>query len=802
MEKLSPALKILLAERLGVDNLADSDTRARQAIRRATLPDNLEAQLLAEPVTVHVWFQGSLAPLEAVGFVPKTQAGSIVIGEIAIADLPSLASLPNVLSVDQPAPPQLALDDSVPETRATQVWSRSGSTFSGLTGNGVIVGVVDTGIDFLHKTFRNPDGTTRILSIWDQTLTPQTGAGEVSPGNIVHPTLGSATLNYGVEYRRDAPGNVPTLKKALENANPRSIVRHQDNDDHGHGTHVASTAAGNGSQNGNCHGEYHYIGVAPKADLIIVRMRGLTKGDPARTGSELINAIRYIADRAGGAPCVINLSLGSSLGPRDGSGVSEIGVDNILTAYNQGFAIVFSAGNAANDSAHAQATVPSGGNLDLKFTVPADNKDTLVLELYYSGTNLNAAIQPPGGTLTSVITAGNTTPFNAINNGGSVTVSNSTNLIRVNLNPPMAGSPPQPSGNNLAGEWTLKLSDTGATGTSFHAWSSAGVQFTTSVSTSSTTNSNSSADNVIVVGAYDLGGFLSSAGMADFSSRGPTLRYPAGDSRNIRPHLSAPGVAITAAAIEKEREGSCCCACCKDFYKDLQGTSMAAPHVTGAVALILEKNRTLSFSAIRDTLRNAARTDVSGVSFPNNDWGWGKLNVKAATDAITAPAPPAAPPTPLMMQEPVLAFTTEPTPLFSLRDRLRSTAEGDRYYRLFDYHFREVRDLINQNKRVAVTWHRHGGSALISLAMAAINAPEVPLPLEFEGRTLYECLWAIASGLRRYGGLDLQQDITATLPLLSLLQQGLSPLQILEALPHFYQITQRPIALMPPSLTV
>jgi subtilisin family serine protease len=306
MEKLSPALKILLAERLGVDNLADSDTRVRQAVRRATLPDNLEAQLLAELVTVHVWFQDSLAPLESVGFVPKTQAGSIVIGEIAIADLPGLASLPNVLSVDQPAPPELALDDSIPEIRANQVWSRSGSTFSGLTGNGVIVGIVDTGVDYLHKTFRNPDGTTRILSIWDQTLTPQ-GA-EASPGNIAHPVLGPATLNYGVEYRRDAPGNVPTLKKALENANPRSIVRHQDTD--GHGTHVASTAAGNGSQNGNCHGEYHYIGVAPKADLIIVRMRGLTKGDPARAGTELIDAIRYIADRVAGAPCVVNLSLG------------------------------------------------------------------------------------------------------------------------------------------------------------------------------------------------------------------------------------------------------------------------------------------------------------------------------------------------------------------------------------------------------------------------------------------------------------------------------------------------------------
>jgi subtilisin family serine protease len=432
MEKLSPALKILLAERLGVDNLTDSDILVRQAIRSATLPDNAEAQLLAELVTVHVWFQDSLDALEAVGFVPKTQAGSIVIGEIAIADLPSLASLPNVLAVDQPAPLRLSLDDSIPEIRANQVWSRSGSAFSGLTGRGVIVGIVDTGVDYLHKTFRNPDGTTRILRLWDQTLTPQ-GA-EASPEGLIHPDLGVAALGYGVEYLNDAPAPAPTIKRALENANPRSIVRHQDDD--GHGTHVASTAAGNGSQNGNCHGEYHYIGVAPKANLIIVRMAGLTKGDPTISGTNvLIDAIRYIADRANGAPCVINLSLGASLGPRDGSGTSEIGVDNILTAYNQGFAIVFAAGNEANDSIHAQATVPSGGNLDLKFTVPADNKETLVLELYYSGANLTAAVQPPSGPLTAVVTAGNTTPFNAINNGGAVTVSNNANLIRVQLYP-------------------------------------------------------------------------------------------------------------------------------------------------------------------------------------------------------------------------------------------------------------------------------------------------------------------------------------------------------------------------------
>jgi hypothetical protein len=130
---------------------------------------------------------------------------------------------------------------------------------------------------------------------------------------------------------------------------------------------------------------------------------------------------------------------------------------------------------------HSQATVPSGGRLDLKLAVPAGNQDTLAIELYYSGANLTAAVQPPGGALTAVVASGNTTPFNVINNGGSVTVSNNANRIRVEFNPPTSGTPPTPSGNNLAGEWTLRLSDTGATATSFHAWSSK-ARFTTFVS--------------------------------------------------------------------------------------------------------------------------------------------------------------------------------------------------------------------------------------------------------------------------------------------------------------------------------
>ena len=111
-----------------------------------------------------------------------------------------------------------------------------------------MVGVVDTGIDIFHHAFRNTDGTTRILSLWDQTLTAQ--AGEAPP----------AGFTFGVEF------TAATINAALTSG--ASSFRSTDTD--GHGSHVAGIAAGNGSASGNCHGTGYYIGVAPAADLVIL----------------------------------------------------------------------------------------------------------------------------------------------------------------------------------------------------------------------------------------------------------------------------------------------------------------------------------------------------------------------------------------------------------------------------------------------------------------------------------------------------------------------------------------------------
>jgi subtilisin family serine protease len=301
---------------------------------------------------------GDIKNLEAFGFKVRTQAGSIVYGSIAFDKLTELAAHEQVIRIEEPSKPRLCLDKSIPDIKANIVRGRSGDAWTGITGSNIIVGIIDTGIDFRHGTFRKADGTTRILKIWDQTLTAVSG--EHTPTNIPasHP-LGAVTLNYGVEYTETQ------INMALNNA---FNVRHKDKE--GHGTHVAGIAAGNGSQNGNCSGAFTFSGVAPEANIIIVRMRGLSDGDPdpISTANHFIEALRYFENeaRADAAatpprprrPMVVNMSLGSWWGSRDGTHPDAVSIDNIANANANGFIMVKSAGNEANKRRHVHGSVP------------------------------------------------------------------------------------------------------------------------------------------------------------------------------------------------------------------------------------------------------------------------------------------------------------------------------------------------------------------------------------------------------------------------------------------------------------
>ena len=310
-----------------------------------------------EPLYVAVKFSGSVSALKSAGLEIAEIAGGFAYGKTNVAGLVALDRDPQVISVEKLRRHRIHLDDSVPELKADQVWSRSGDNFTGYTGKDVIVGIIDTGIDFRHAAFQHADGTTRIHKIWDQTLTAQ--GGETVPGPInraslldpLNPPGTPIALGYGVEY------DAGQIKAALtDDASAPIKARHTDDD--GHGSHVAGIAAGDGSQSGSCHGAFHYIGVATDATLIVVRKWRLSDNDsktppiviatgqPTQT-DVMLDAIRYVINEARqlNKPVVINLSLGLFSERMDGSGNENFQVDQLLTNNSTGTAIVFSAGN-------------------------------------------------------------------------------------------------------------------------------------------------------------------------------------------------------------------------------------------------------------------------------------------------------------------------------------------------------------------------------------------------------------------------------------------------------------------------
>lgn len=761
MEKLTLELQALLLK------------QANQNKERSLLESDTEAPQLSNNIEVVVRYQTDYKPLEAIGLIVNTQVFDYLYGTINIDKLSDLSKHPNVISIEKTIEKRKHLDNSIPNINAASVRTRSGNNFTGTTGEGVIIGIIDTGIDYQHKSFRNSDGpqTTRILKIWDQTLIPQGGEG--SPANYNRPPIGIANLNYGVEY---AQGQINT---ALGTSNPLTTVRHKDED--GHGTHVAGIAAGNGSVPGNCKGEFTFIGVAPKAEFIIVRMRGLTKGDPKQQNVDLINAILYIEREAAARPVAINMSLGNSFGPRNGTDPDAIIMDRILnTRTTGGFVLVKSAGNEAYNMKHAEAVIPPNGMVSIEFEIGANNSNPQ-LEVRYNGSNVTASLTTPsvgGATQTTAVATIGSPVLSSLNNSNGVTdgkvdILNAPNHILVSFTTPALGS-------NLSGVWKINLTNTTATPTKIDSWLSSHKSFRpvfrSHETNAMTIDPDSTGQDVIIVGAHAAEGDTNGQ-IANFSSRGPTF-----DGRT-KPDLTAPGVGITSAAIDKFRHddgcdciGNCCCTCCQDFYRNENGTSQAAPHVTGSVALLLSKKSNLTFSQIKTILHDSSTAEGTK---PNNNWGWGRLNVSASlSHALVTPSPPPAAPVvvPFMASNETPQYPT----LQTLQERVFALPKGQHLRKIGRALFEEIRTLVNTNKRVATVWHRCAGPAWLRVTLSLANAPYEVIPEEINGIRLNEGIDKMSNILKKYGSPLLIQNLQEWQNELQILRGGMSIFQLYE----------------------
>ena len=301
-----------------------------------------------DAIIVNLRFQGELAGIEALGFETLAVFDDQASGMIRFRDVAAIAAHPGVLFISAGAPARADLDKAAKDVLARAstkakaaydgdgLWhvAKDGSDWHAVadaTGKDVIVAIIDSGIDYTHPMFMSqltPEKKTRILSIWDQGLEPASLA-ECPDGAL----LQSAAVRYGVEYKQK------DINDALQGT---KTIKHKDCS--GHGTHVAGIAAGGRLFPTGGSGDASKVGIAPEADIIVVKYIDVRSDIKARTASgfgaevksdyrfkdAILYCLRIARNPAKKRPIVINLSFGRAAMPGDGLDERAVWLDGVL----------------------------------------------------------------------------------------------------------------------------------------------------------------------------------------------------------------------------------------------------------------------------------------------------------------------------------------------------------------------------------------------------------------------------------------------------------------------------------------
>ena len=460
-----------------------------------------------------------------------------------------------------------------------------------LTGRGVLIGIVDSGVDYRHPAFLTADGKSRILRLWDQSI----------PGN---PPEGYVT---GTEYT-----NVEINEAlSLSVQEGRRLVPSEDVS--GHGTAVLGVAAGSDFSRGAVN-----RGVAYESDLLVVKM-GIPRQDSFPRTTELMQGVDYLVRQAIrlGRSIAINLSFGNNYGSHRGDSLLETYLDNVSGMGKN--VICVGMGNNGNDALHTGGKLSPGEIQEIELGVGAF-EPTLNVQLWKNYEDeMEIYLEHPAGERVGPLfetlgaqrwQAGNT---KLLIYYGKPAPYHVTQEIYVDFLPQDEKTPYVDSG-----VWKIILAARNIKNGEYFLWLPGGKTLNPGTAfylprPQGTLTIPATARRVISVGAYDA----RQNTYADFSGRGcRALPYP-------KPDLAAPGVDIYA-----PRPGG--------GYAAFTGTSFSTPFVTGAAALLMEwgiirrNDPYLYGEKLKAYLRRGAKALQGSEKLPNDLIGWGRLCLESS----------------------------------------------------------------------------------------------------------------------------------------------------------------------------
>ncbi len=469
-----------------------------------------------------------------------------------------------------------------------------------LLGSGVLIGFLDTGIDYTNPIFKNADNTTRIVSIWDQTIVSD----QYPP-----------SANYGTVYSREQ------INEALRSETPFEIVPSRD--EIGHGTMIAGIAAGNAVP------ENQFVGVAPGAELVVVKLKQakqylrdffiIPPGVPCYQENDILFALDYIFRVAIelNRPLALCVALGTSQGAHDGRGTLSSFLS--LQAEDVGNGIVVAAGNEGNARRHYYGTINPAVGYDVVELSVGRGELGFSMELWGDSPGVfSLDIQSPSGEYVPRIVP-------RLDESREISFIFEQTIIIIDYQIVESQSGDQlillRFRNPAPGIWKFNVYGRGDIQVGFHIWLPmqgfiSDNTFFVRSDPYTTILSLGNAVSVLTVTAYNT----EDDSLYLNASRGFTR---VGD---IKPEIAAPGVNVTSPTLDQG-------------FSDATGTSVSAAHTAGVAALLLEwgivRGNQVSMSTVemKVFLIRGARRELQ-IPYPNRDWGYGILDVYNVFDIL------------------------------------------------------------------------------------------------------------------------------------------------------------------------